>query len=225
MGRMRREFEGYRRLRTFSAAPKTALHRLFMGGDGGQRARHKIAVPTSRTACESRHHIARRKDVFYVGMVRNPTPPAPGPTLKAPCGAPLFGSSRFEPSVHQDLKVCPPATASMISSLSHSLWLFFPWFHILHLTVVCHDSTNIICRPSPRPNCTHVFRSCVYVACRDACRSRITSTRRSRITASTSTSTRSSFLPCCAPNVHSTLASATSSSRWARQVWRCARAC
>ena len=61
MGRMRREFEGYRRLRTFSAAPKTALHRLFMGGDGGQRARHKIAVPTSRTACESRHHIARRK--------------------------------------------------------------------------------------------------------------------------------------------------------------------
>lgn len=93
------------------------------------------------------------------------------------------------------------------------------------VTDVCHDSTNIICRPSPRPNCTHVFRSCVYVACRDACRSRITSTRRSRITASTSTSTRSSFLPCCAPNVHSTLASATSSSRWARQVWRCARAC
>ena len=66
------------------------------------------------------------------------------------------------------------------------------------------------------------LRLCVYVAWRDACRSRVTSARHSKSMAITSISTRSSLFSGPAPIVHSALASATSNSRWAFRVWRCA---
>ena len=130
--------------------------------------------------------------MFYVGLVRKPTPPALGPPSKLHAELLFPAAATLEPSVHQSLKVCPPATEGMICSASHSLWLLFFWFHILHLTVVCHDSINIIRKPSPWPGCTHVF-DCVCTSWRDACRSRVTSARHSKVIAITSTSTRSSL--------------------------------
>ena len=69
-----------------------------------------------------------------MGLVRDPTPPAPGPTFKGPCGAPLPAAAAFEPSMPHGLKVCPLATASMIFSLSHSLCALAGFFLVSYRT-------------------------------------------------------------------------------------------
>ena len=121
------------------------------------RAEHSEQAKLRGYQCESDGAQISAADVFYVGLVRKPTPPALGPPSKLHAELLFPAAATLEPSVHQGLKVCPPATEGMICSASHSLWLFFFWFHILHLTVVCHDSINIIRKPSPWPGCTHVF--------------------------------------------------------------------
>ena len=126
------------------------------------------------------------------------TPPALGPPSKAPCGAPPPGSSRFR------ALGAPALEGATGRSRDHHFFTFALPLAVFFLRAHIAPETR-----TPRLDLRHLqafswaqLRSrsdpFVYVAWRDACRSRVTSTRSSKTTACTTTASRSSVFSSCA---------------------------